>query len=66
MSKPKTYRYSGAVLVFDKIVEQSWTAETTAASQQKASSNLKYRWKKLWGLEPTVRVDLPGKFTVEE
>lgn len=66
MSNPKTYRYSGPVLVYDKIVDNSWTAETTAASVRKASSNLKYRWKKLWGLEPKVRVELPGKFTVEE
>ena len=62
MSKPRTFRYSGPVLVYDKIVEDNWIAETTASSQRKASSNLKYRWKKLWGLEQTVRVELPGKF----
>lgn len=66
MSNPKTYRYSGPVLVYDRIVDNSWTAETTATSVRKASNNLKYRWKKLWGLEKTVRVELPGKFTVEE
>lgn len=66
MSSPKTYRYSGPVLVYDRIVDNSWTAETTATSVRKASNNLKYRWKKLWGLEQTVRVELPGKFTVEE
>lgn len=66
MSGLKTYRYSGPVLVYDKIVDNSWTAETTATSVRKASNNLKYRWKKLWGLEPRVRVELPGKFTVEE
>lgn len=66
MSSPKTYRYSGPVLVYDRIVDNSWAAETTATSVRKASNNLKYRWKKLWGLEQTVRVELPGKFTVEE
>lgn len=66
MSSPKTYRYSGPVLVYDRIVDNSWTAETTATSVRKASNNLKYRWKKLWGLEQTVRVELPGKFIVEE
>lgn len=54
------YVYSGPVMIFDRCVENRWTAETRAASDQKARNNLTYRWKKEHGYLPNQRVTLPG------
>lgn len=55
------YRYSGPVLIFDKVVDQNWTAETYAISPARARSNLSYRYKKEIGLVPGTKLTLPGK-----
>lgn len=60
MSSKKTYVYKGAVMMFDRIINQYWEAETTATSEKKAKSNLAFRYKKMNGLEPTVKITLPG------
>ena len=40
-----TYAYKGAVLYYDKVVANNWTAETTAQSEVKAASNFKNQFK---------------------
>ena len=60
MSRKRTYVYKAAVMMFDQVIDQYWEAETTATSEKKAKSNLAFRYKKMNGLEPTVRITLPG------
>lgn len=57
----KTYIYKGAVLEFDRVIQQYWEAETTASSPTKAKSNLSYRYKKMNGLATNTKIILPGK-----
>lgn len=57
------YRFTGAVKIFDRVVDPNWVAETTAASPARAKSNLAYRYKKLMGLEPQSKVTLDGTIT---
>ena len=61
MSSKKTYVYKGAVMVFDRVIDPYWEAETTATSAKKAKSNLVFRYKKMNGLDPTAKVTLPGQ-----
>ena len=61
MSSKKTYVYKGAVMMFDRVIDRYWEAETTATSEKKAKSNLVFRYKKMHRLEPTAKVTLPGQ-----
>ena len=61
----KLYYYSGPVLEFDKIVANNWQAQTYAASEAKARTNLAYQFKKLNGKVPRTKITLPGKIVVE-
>lgn len=61
MSSKKTYVYKGAVMMFDRVIDPYWEAETTATSAKKAKSNLVFRYKKMNGLDPTAKVTLPGQ-----
>lgn len=61
MSSKKTYVYKGAVMMFDRVIDQYWEAETTATSAKKAKSNLVFRYKKMNRLEPTAKITLPGQ-----
>ena len=61
MSSKKTYVYKGAVMMFDRVINPYWEAETTATSAKKAKSNLIFRYKKMNRLEPTAKVILPGQ-----
>lgn len=56
-----TYRYEGAVQVFEKLVDPYWKAETIAPTPQRARSNLAYRFKRENGLAATAKVTLVGK-----
>lgn len=60
------YRYEGPVEEFGRCVDQCWRAETYAASEQKARSNLTYRWKRDHGRANNIKITLPGKITKEE
>jgi len=57
----KKYFYEGPVLVFGKVVEDRWWAETSAVSEAKARCNLAYQWKKRHGKTAEAKVTLPGK-----
>lgn len=57
------YEYSGPVKVFDKIVSQKWSGQTTADSEKKARSNLAYQYKKSHNFVARSKVILPGKLT---
>lgn len=61
MAEMKTYVYKGAVMEYDRVIDQYWEAETTAISPKKAKSNLAYRFKKMNGLVPSAKIALPGK-----
>lgn len=63
MSYPGSYEfvYDGPVMLFDRCVAYRWTERTFAPSEQKARSNLAYRYKKQCGLSSNAKVILPGK-----
>ena len=60
-TKKYIYRYRGCVKQFGKIINESWTAETSAVSASKALSNLTYRYKKEHGLTSSARIELDKK-----
>ena len=55
------YFYNGPVMAFGQIVDEKWWGETTAVSEEKARSNLAYRWKKQHGRTAETKITLPGK-----
>lgn len=55
------YRYEGPVKEFDRIISENWKAETRAVSEEKARSNLTYRFKTMTGRAPRSKITLPGK-----
>lgn len=59
------YSYDGAVLEFDKIVDNHWKGQTYAVSEAKARSNLAFQFKKETGRVPRSKITLPGKIVVE-
>lgn len=61
--KKTRFRYCGPVYVFDRLVTDSWSADTMAVSSRKARVNLSYQYKKKYGFEYSVSVKLPGKIT---
>jgi hypothetical protein len=60
---PKEYKYSGPVMEFDHCIQQSWTATTYAISEEKALSNLAFRYKRDNNRMPNSKITLPGKIT---
>ena len=61
-TKKYIYIYRGPVKQFGKIINESWTAETSAVSASKALSNLAYRYKKEHGLTANAKVELDKKY----
>lgn len=59
-----TYMYKGPVMLFDKCIADKWVAYTTAVSEKKAMSNLKYQFKKETNRVPGAKISLPGKLEV--
>lgn len=57
------YVYKGPVVEFGRCIANKWEASTYAPSENKARSNLTYRFKKEHGKAPTARITLPGKIT---
>lgn len=55
------YSYEGAVMEWERCVQNLWKAETYAPSEAKARINLIYRWKKENGRIPQCKITLPGK-----
>lgn len=55
------YKYSGPVKAFDRTVNDNWTGETMAVSEEKARSNLAFRYKKETGRAASSKITLPGK-----
>lgn len=60
------YIYDGPVMAFERCVADRWTGETLAVSENKARSNLAFRYKKEHGMIPATRITLPGKITMVE
>lgn len=59
-----TYSYEGPVVMHGKCVQHEWKATTTAPSQSRAISNLKYRWRKENNYVNNIPLELPGTITV--
>ena len=55
------YRYCGPVKEFDNIINNKWEATTQAPSENKARSNLVYRYKRDHGKSVDCKITLPGK-----
>ena len=62
----RVYEFKGAVLLFDRIVANNYTATTTAPSVRKARSNIAYRCKRDLGYDKKARISLSGTFTIIE
>lgn len=62
----KRYSYKGPVCEFDRVIANTWTAETSAPSAKKALSNLAYQFKRDHNKTATAKITLPGKLTVIE
>lgn len=64
----KQYLYDGPVMELDICIRRRWKASTYAVSEDKARSNLTYRYKKENAIFMGKRINLPGKITtvVEE
>lgn len=60
------YIYKGPVVIFGKLVANSWSGETVAVSRQKAISNLSYQFKKANNIiENRAKVTLMDKYLYE-
>ena len=55
------YIYIGPVTQFGWVIQERWMAETTATSEEKARSNLCYRWKREHNRTANAKIELPGK-----
>lgn len=60
------YTYNGPVMLFDTCIAYVKNYSTIASSEQKARSNLAYRWKKENGYSPNKKITLPGVITKED
>lgn len=60
------YRYEGPVMLFGKMVINSWRGETIATSEAKAKNNLAYQVKKQLGKASSSSITLPGKLKIIE
>lgn len=60
------YSYVGPVLKYGKVISDDWSATTWARSLKKAKSNLEFRFKKIHGLVPNAKIELPGELTLVE
>ena len=59
------YSYDGPVKEFDMIITRHWIGTTYAISEEKARSNLTYRFKTKNKKSPNTQITLTGKMTVE-
>lgn len=55
------YSYEGPILEFGKCINPNWKAQTQAPSEEKARSNLAYRYKMENGKTPNSSIRLTGK-----
>lgn len=55
------YTYEGAVSQFGRITVPNWKSLTFAASEKQARSNFQFQAKRMLGLAPQSKVDLPGR-----
>ena len=57
----KLYQYEGAVLIFDRVVANKFTAQTMAISKQKARSNIAWQFRKAGNVADHIPVTLTGE-----
>lgn len=57
-----SYKYSGAVMHYDKVIANNWKAETKAESEVRAITNFKYQFKQEAKMMPNAGgIKLMGK-----
>lgn len=56
----KQYSYCGVILRFGKVIASNYTATTYAVSKAQARNNIKFQYKKKFGLTPSAKLDLSG------
>lgn len=59
-----TYIYEGPVMEYGRCIANRWEGCTTAPTEKKAISNLKYQFKKETGRIAGTKIDLPAKLKV--
>ena len=57
----RLYEYQGAVLIFDRIVDYNYRAQTRARSAAKARSNIAYQYRKDANIADHIPVELSGE-----
>ena len=62
--KMMKFKFTGTVLKYDTPICQEWSAETTAPTPQKALANLKFRFRKAYGLVAAIPIALVGALEV--
>lgn len=60
----RQYTYEGEVYAFNNLAARHWKASTWAASEAKAISNLKYRFRKAAGMVSNIPITFIGKITI--
>ena len=58
------YIYTGPVMEFDRLIDNSWYGETIAPTESKAKSNLAYQFKKEHNRAARAKITLPGDVTL--
>ena len=61
MSDKKLFTYKGPVTSFGKVIQENYEADTFAISPSKAKSNLIFRFKKMYNMLASAKIELPGK-----
>lgn len=56
----RTYRFAGAVAVYDKIATTNFKTTTRATSKEKAASNIKFQFTQANNLIPRTKITLIG------
>lgn len=60
----QTFYFIGAIKHFDQVINQNYTAYTSATSKEKAINNICFRYKKEHNLIPDAKIVLSGTINV--
>jgi len=65
MKEQFKYYYKGPVKCFGQVLNNEWSGETIAPSEEKARNNLTYQYKKAFGWSGTAKIELTGEIKKE-
>lgn len=60
----RTFYFTGAVKHFDQVINQNYSAYTSATSMSKAINNICFKYKKEHNFIPDAKITLAGKMRV--